>query len=193
LNETTIAEALKPAGYRTAAIGKWYVFKRVVDGVRVLIQALSPYRHLGQRETYLPTNRGFDSYFGVPFSQDMGLTFWFFNNLDPVEPYQPTGLPLLNDTEIVEQPVALDRLVHRYVDAAVAFIADCAKKSEPFFLYLPFNHVHEPNSCSLQFCNSSLQGPVGDAVQEMDWAIGQILAALKTHKVDNNTLTFFTR
>eukprot|EP00730_Choanoeca_flexa_P001913 TRINITY_DN10837_c0_g1_i1.p1 TRINITY_DN10837_c0_g1~~TRINITY_DN10837_c0_g1_i1.p1 ORF type:complete len:573 (+),score=116.42 TRINITY_DN10837_c0_g1_i1:1152-2870(+) len=171
LNETTIAEALKPAGYRTAAIGKW---------------------HLGQRETYLPTNRGFDSYLGIPFSQDMGLSFWFFNDLDPVEPYQPTGLPLLNNTEIIEQPVALDHLVHRYVDAAVDFIADCAKKDEPFFLYLPFNHVHEPNSCSVQFCNSSDQGPVGDAVQEMDWAVGQIMRALTVHGVINDTLTFFT-
>ncbi|EDQ92898.1 uncharacterized protein MONBRDRAFT_13963, partial [Monosiga brevicollis MX1] len=171
LNETTMAEALKEAGYATAAIGKW---------------------HLGQREIFLPTNQGFDEYLGIPFSQDMGLSFWFLNNLQPVEPYQPVPLPLLDGTDVIEQPVALSNLVHRYIERATDFIKRSHESDTPFFLYLPFNHVHAPNSCSPKFCGSSEQGAVGDAVQEMDWAIGRIMSYLEKLGLENDTLTFFT-
>merc|ERR1719183_1333983 len=76
-NETTTAEALKTAGYVSMALGKW---------------------HVGQREQYLPTSRGFDYYLGIPFSQDMGSSAWHPNMH---EPYQPTPLPLLNGTRVM--------------------------------------------------------------------------------------------
>ena len=116
--------------------------------------------HLGQREIFLPTNQGFDEYLGIPFSQDMGLSFWFLNNLQPVEPYQPVPLPLLDGTDVIEQPVALSNLVHRYIERATDFIKRSHESDTPFFLYLPFNHVHAPNSCSPKFCGSSEQGAV---------------------------------
>jgi arylsulfatase A-like enzyme len=197
LNETTTAEALKATGYATAMVGKW---------------------HLGQRDEYLPTARGFDHYLGIPFSQDMGLSFWRHTaHLVSNPPFQPVPLPLLNGTEVVEQPVGLHHLVAKYVDFATHFIEEQAGAGEPFYLYVPFNHIHSPNSCSVGFCGKTARGPVGDvsslasnppllvicgsilidclrlqAVEEMDWAVGQIMATLKSSGVDENTLTFFT-
>eukprot|EP00043_Microstomoeca_roanoka_P015079 m.150305 g.150305 ORF g.150305 m.150305 type:complete len:678 (+) comp16171_c2_seq2:207-2240(+) len=171
LNETTIAEALLPLGYATMAIGKW---------------------HLGQRDMYLPTAHGFQEYYGIPFSQDMGLSFWQPMGYDSHPPYQPTPLPLMDGEVVIQQPTGLDQLAQLYVQQASEFILRSAQKEKPFFLYLPFNHVHAPNSCSPQFCGTSKQGPVGDAVQEMDWAIGQIILALKNANVEDNTLVFFT-
>ena len=138
---------------------------------------------------YLPTSRGFDEYCGIPFSQDMGTSFWQPTG-KPV--FQPTPLPVLNGTAIVEQPAGLHTLVARYVAFAEDFIARAAAANEPFYLYVPFNHVHAPNSCGAAWCGKASRGPVGDAVEETDWAVGQIMAALKAHGVDQNTLTFFS-
>jgi len=171
-NETTTAEALKTAGYATGIVGKW---------------------HLGQRETYLPPQHGFDEYLGVPFSQDMGSSFWKtgWKTKDNVI-FQPSPLPLVNNSDILEQPVALDKLVQRYVDFAVSFIKRHQAAGTPWYLYVPFNHIHTPNSCSPGWCGKSKRGPVGDAVEEMDWAVGQIMAAVKEAGADDNTITFFT-
>jgi arylsulfatase A len=126
-------------------------------------------------------------------SQDMGISFWrHAPHLAASPPFQPVPLPLLNGTSVVEQPVGLHHLVAKYVDFATAFINEQAEVGKPFYLYVPFNHVHAPNSCSAGFCGKAKRGPIGDAVEEMDWAVGQIMSALKTAGVDDNTLTFFT-
>ena len=209
LNETTTAEALSAAGYATAMVGKW---------------------HLGQRDEYLPTSRGFSQYLGIPFSQDMGISFWRHSpHLTAAPPFQPVPtptplnhsrylatqltvilqethssfykethspeqvpLPLLNGTTVVEQPVGLHQLVAKYVQFATDFINAQAEAGKPFYLYVPFNHIHAPNSCSPGFCGKAPRGPIGDAVEEMDWAVGQIMSTLKSAGVDENTLTFFT-
>lgn len=150
--------------------------------------------HLGRggQDQYLPSNRGFDHYFGIPFSQDMGMSAWEPVNFEGAEPFQPTPLPLLNGTTIVEQPTGLHTLAQRYADAAVDFINAAAKAGKPFLLYLAFNHVHEPNSCGPAFCGVSAQGQLGDAVEEMDWALGQVMAAIEAAGRADETLTFFT-
>lgn len=115
---------------------------------------------------------GFDYYFGIPYSQDMGRSFW---NPGPMsEPFQPNPLPLLNGTTVIAQPANLDTLVQDYVDYAVQFITRQSATGTPWALYLPWNHVHAPNSCSARFCGVTRRGPIGDAVHEMDWAIGQV-------------------
>jgi arylsulfatase A len=123
----------------------------------------------------------------------MGLSFWLTLGWKPSLPYEPTPLPLLNGTKVVEQPCGLHTVVRRYSDAAVGFIGTHAKAGTPFYLYVPYNHVHHPNSCGPDFCGKSTRGPIGDAVEEMDWSVGHIMGALKTTGVDNNTLVFFTR
>ena len=170
LNETTTAEALRGAGYATHMVGKW---------------------HLGTRREYMPTSRGFDTYLGIPFSQDMGPSFWAPG--PAVEPMKPTPIPLVkNDSHIIEQPVDLSTLAQRYASSASSFITEQAAAKRPFYLYVPFNHIHQPNSCGPDFCGRSSRGPIGDAVEEVDWAIGQIMAALQHAGVDDNTLVIFT-
>ena len=149
--------------------------------------------HLGQRTEYLPPSRGFDEYLGIPFSQDMGLSFWRHPTpLRPAPPFQPVPLPLVNGTTVVEQPVGLHHLVAKYVDFATSFITRNSAAGKPWYLYVPFNHIHAPNSCAAKWCGKAPRGPVGDAVEEMDWAVGEIMASVKGAGVDDNTLTLFT-
>ncbi|MBL8188685.1 MAG: sulfatase [Acidobacteria bacterium] len=150
-NETLISEALKARGYATAAIGKW---------------------HLGHLAPYRPTDRGFDVYFGIPYSNDM----------------QPSML--WRGTEIIEQPVKQETLTLRYTQEAIAFIEK--NKGKPFFLYLPHNMPHIPLYASEKFKGKSAAGAYGDAVEELDWSVGEILAALKRQGLDKDTLVVFS-
>eukprot|EP00039_Didymoeca_costata_P029103 m.23283 g.23283 ORF g.23283 m.23283 type:complete len:635 (-) comp7484_c0_seq1:228-2132(-) len=184
LNETTYAELLKPAGYRTAMLGKW---------------------HLGTREKFMPTNRGFDSYFGLPFSADMGLSVW---KPDGSAPYQPTPLPLIKGNiikkvEIIEQPANLENLTIQYVTQVKNFFTEMSLQKDPFVLYMSFSHVHNPQFCGVAWCNKTTvkgvsaaiptgHGGTGSAIEEMDWSIGEIMTALQTSGLDSDTLTFFT-
>ena len=99
-NETTFAQILKKVGYMTKAIGKW---------------------HLGQRHENLPYFRGFDEYFGIPYSVDMGYTPWDSGDKGDV-------LPLLDNTSIVEQPVDLSKLSEKYAKHAIDFISNATKQ-----------------------------------------------------------------
>ena len=106
-NETTVATALKTAGYSTAAIGKW---------------------HLGTKPEYMPTAHGFDHYFGIPFSVDMGKSAWSRQGEFP-------PLPLLSGDKVLEQPADLDSLSQRYAAFAARFIANATEAKTPFLLY----------------------------------------------------------
>lgn len=150
-NETLISEALKARGYATAAIGKW---------------------HLGHLAPYRPTDRGFDVYFGIPYSNDM----------------QPSML--WRGTEIIEQPVRQETLTLRYTQEAITFIEK--NKGKPFFLYLPHNMPHIPLFASEKFKGRSAAGAYGDVVEELDWSTGEILAALKRLGLDKDTLVVFS-
>ncbi|MBS1786138.1 MAG: sulfatase [Acidobacteria bacterium] len=150
-DETLISEALKARGYATAAIGKW---------------------HLGTAAPYRPTDRGFDYYYGIPYSNDM----------------QPSML--WRGTDIIEQPVNQDTLTQRYAQEAVSFIE--RSKGKPFFLYLPHNMPHIPLHASEKFKGKSAAGAYGDAVEEVDWAVGEVLATLKRLGLDRDTLVIFS-
>ncbi len=170
-SEITIAEALKDLGYQTAAIGKW---------------------HLGHREQYLPTNNGFDSYFGIPYSNDMdaqtgGRGYWEFADSIPVEYY---NVPLMKDTEIVERPAEQHTMTKRYSQAAVDIIK--SKGDKPFFIYLAHNLPHIPLFASEAFEDTSLRGLYGDVIEEIDHGVGNILQALKDEGLDENTMVIFT-
>jgi len=170
--EITIAEQLKKAGYATAAIGKW---------------------HLGHLKQYLPTNNGFDSYFGIPYSNDMdrknaeGLSrkeiFWNAN-------IKYFDVPILKDEDVVERPANQHTLTKRYNEAAVKFIKE--SKGAPFFLYLAHNLPHVPLFASKEFMGRSKRGLYGDVVQEIDHGIGEIIKTLKELEIDKNTLLVFT-
>jgi len=195
--EITIAEALRPAGYRTGAIGKW---------------------HLGTTPGYHPTYRGFEKYFGLPYSVDMGCTDMggadttpriCRHGVDrPTDKQYRLPLPLykadLNcsgatDTcngAILESPVNFTTLDDRYAAFAEEFIGNVTVDKRPFFLYVPFSHVHTPLYIATR--NKGKSGKPGragsfyDALIEMDETVGSIMGSLKKHGVDENTLVFFT-
>jgi arylsulfatase len=150
-SETTLAQALKPRGYRTMCVGKW---------------------HLGHLPRYLPTSRGFDEYFGIPYSNDM------------------KPCPLLRNTEVIEEPATLETLTPRYTEQAVRFIE--RSKNAPFFLYMPHTYPHIPLAASARFRGKSPAGLYGDVIAELDWSVGEVLAALKKNGVDKNTLVMFS-
>ena len=159
-NEQTVAEVLKPQGYATMCIGKW---------------------HLGDQPEFLPTKQGFDSYFGIPYSNDMG-------GKSKTKGRPP--LPLMQDEKVIEAPVKQPTLTKRYTEQAVKFITE--NKDKPFFLYLPHAMVHLPLHASKDFLGKSKNGRYGDAVEELDWSTGVILKTLKDLKLDDNTLVIFT-
>ncbi|HUU10094.1 MAG TPA: sulfatase [Phycisphaerae bacterium] len=157
----TVAEILKGRGYATACIGKWHLGTST--------QAI---RGLPQHAEFMPTNRGFDMYFGIPYSNDM----------------KPT--PLVRGTETLEEPVDQDTLTQRYTAESIKFIE--ANKDRPFLLYLPHTMPHVPLHASEAFRGKSARGLYGDVVEELDWSTGRILETLQRLGLDKNTLVVFT-
>ncbi|CAL4097636.1 unnamed protein product, partial [Meganyctiphanes norvegica] len=176
-NETTIAHLLSQQGYRTMMTGKWHL------GV-------------GYNGEYLPTEFGFDEYLGVPYSHDGCPCITCFPNAGPCFGTcgQPrfVSCPLYSNTTIVEQPVDLPSLTQKYVDHAKNFIQRSNADGEPFFLYMPFNHVHHPQFADSSFYGKSQRGAFGDALIEMDWAVGQLLKTIKDIGADQDTIVWFT-
>ncbi|XP_013420454.1 N-acetylgalactosamine-6-sulfatase-like [Lingula anatina] len=83
-------------------------------------------------------------------------------------------------------------LTQIFTQQAVDFIEKQAQSQKPFFLYWAIDATHGPVYASKPFLGTSRRGLYGDAVKEIDSAVGQILDALKTHKVDDNTLVVFS-
>ncbi|MGH9575418.1 MAG: sulfatase-like hydrolase/transferase [Candidatus Acidiferrales bacterium] len=151
LSEKTLADVLKPRRYKSMCIGKW---------------------HLGEQAQYLPTNRGFDSFFGVPYSDDMN------------------PLPLIRDLKTIEPDTDRTLLTPRYTEEAIKFIR--SSSGNPFFLWLAYSYPHDPAQASPKFAGKSNHGSYGDAVQEIDWSAGEVLAALKHNRLEQDTLVIFT-
>ncbi len=150
-SETTLAQMLKSAGYATMCVGKW---------------------HLGNVPPYLPTGRGFDEFYGIPYSIDQGTR------------------PLMSNADVIEEPANLATLTQRYTAVATDFIARSV--GTPFFLYMPHAFPHIPLAASPAFNGRSSQGSYGDAVQEIDWSVAQILESLQANGLDSNTLVLFS-
>lgn len=164
--EHTLPELLKPHGYATALAGKW---------------------HLGHSAPeHLPLAHGFDSFYGMPYPNDMG----------PGHPAEASHggdwppMPMMRGNVIVEAPVDVNLLTQQYTAEAVRFIA--AHHHEPFFLFLSHAMPHSIVGASPDFRGKSQNGLYGDAVQELDWSTGEILRALRTFGLDENTLIVFS-
>lgn len=180
-DEITLAEILKAQGYATTCIGKW---------------------HLGHREPFLPTKQGFDSYFGIPYSNDMGIDptnavfardCVFREGMSEKKAREGSlrnVVPLMRGTEVVEYPADQATLTRRYTEEAIKFIR--ANQTKPFFVYLPHTMVHEPLAASADFRGKSAGGLLGDAVEEIDWSVGRILETLHQLQLATNTLVIFT-
>jgi arylsulfatase A-like enzyme len=173
-DEQTIAEILKPAGYKTAAIGKW---------------------HLGSIPQYMPLQQGFDEFFGLPYSNDMWPVAY------DGKPWADTSnrrakypvLPLYEGEKVFKLVKTLsdqDQLTTQYTERAVNFITE--NKNRPFLLYLAHSMVHVPLGASPKFKGKSGAGLFGDVMEEVDWSVGEVMKALKKNGIDENTLVIFT-
>ncbi|KAM6961419.1 arylsulfatase A [Aplochiton taeniatus] len=178
LNETTIAEVLKPLGYATAAVGKWHL-------------------GLGANGMYLPTHQGFDQFLGVPYSHDMGPC----QNLTCFPPdvkcygrcdVGVVTIPLMHNDVIKQQPVNFLDLERTYSHFATRFIDESVKSQQPFLLYYPSHHTHYPQYAGPEAAGRSQRGPFGDALLEFDSTVGKLIATLEQSGALNNTLVLFT-
>ncbi|WP_017446629.1 sulfatase [Gayadomonas joobiniege] len=179
-NEITIAELLKSADYKTGLFGKW---------------------HLGDHPDFMPTMQGFDEFFGLPYSHDI-------HPFHPNKKHNFPPLPLMEMEKVIETDPDADYLTRRITERAVEFIAN--HKDQPFFLYLAHPIPHRPIHMSKKFMKnvpesikSVLKNEVGvdyktrdklynASISEIDWSVGQVLEALKTQGIDENTLVVFT-
>ncbi len=150
-SELTLGELFQRAGYATCCIGKW---------------------HLGHKPEFHPLRHGYDTYYGILYSNDMR----------PVE--------LWDDDKIVEYPVAQATLTRRYTERAIAFIE--RRRDQPFFLYLPHAMPHKPLAASDDFYRKSGAGLYGDVIAELDWSVGRIVDTLQKLGIDERTLLLFT-
>ena len=165
-SEMTIAQLLKQKGYATGMAGKW---------------------HLGHHPQFLPTHHGFDEYFGLPYSNDM----WPHHPEAKPGAYPP--LPLIEGDKPLKVGLGhedQEQLTTQYTERAVKFIE--RNKDKPFFFYLAHSMPHVPLHVSDKFKGKSQQGLYGDVIMEIDWSVGEVLKALKKHKLDDDTLVIFT-
>ncbi|MGY8640528.1 MAG: sulfatase family protein [Verrucomicrobiales bacterium] len=182
-DEVTLADMTKAAGYRTACVGKW---------------------HLGHLHPCLPTDQGFESYYGIPYSNDMwidpanklaadiilrkGLT------LEEVKAghRQRNDVPLFRNDEVIEYPTDQSTVTKRYTEKAIEFITKTGDDADkPFFLYLPHTMVHLPLAVSEAF-NDPNKTLITNAIEEVDWSVGEILKTVKDVGISDNTLVIFT-
>jgi arylsulfatase A len=165
-DEMTIAELLKQKNYATAIFGKW---------------------HLGSLPQFLPVHHGFDEYYGLPYSNDM----WPSHPQAKKGAYPP--LPMIEGDKTVDAEVTAEdqtQLTTDYTKRAVSFIE--RNKAKPFFLYVPHAMVHVPLYVSDKFKDKSGAGLFADVMMEVDWSVGEIMAALKKNGVEDNTLVILS-
>ena len=163
-DELTLPKMMKQKGYATGMVGKW---------------------HLGTPTEFLPTHRGFDEWFGLPYSNDQ----W---PLHPEKPGKFPPLPLYEGDTVINPNLShrdMEQLTTQYTERAVSFIE--RNKAKPFFLYVAHTMPHVPLAVSEKFRGTTKRGLYGDAVEEVDWGIGEILATLKKHNLEKDTLVMF--
>ena len=159
-DETTIADVLRNVGYSTMLVGKW---------------------HCGDQKDFLPTNHGFDSYYGLPYSNDMGIQKGARRTFPP--------LPLVENEEIVQEQPDQAALTERYLEQSIKFIR--RNKENPFFLYLAHMYVHVPVYVPYQMLKEG-QTRYSAGVEYVDLVTGAILDELEKLGLRENTLILFT-
>lgn len=192
--EITLAEALKEQGYATGCFGKW---------------------HLGDLSGHLPTDQGFDYYYGIPYSNDMYIapSQQFASNATFREGYTLSkakedqefvrtssradvkkklnnASPLFEGDKIIEYPCDQSATTRRYFDHAIDFI-ERHNHEQPFFAYITPSMPHVPLFASKQFKDKSKRGLYGDVVEEIDWNVGRLLDYLDKKGLAENTLVIF--
>jgi len=179
-DEVTIADILKTAGYATACVGKW---------------------HLGHRKPFLPTSQGFDSYYGIPYSNNMNHPdnknkpkYWGARASDILWRDQKSALkwktPLMQDEKIIELPVDQQTVTRRYTDKSIEFIK--ANKDKPFFLYLPHSMPHVPLYVPDDVLDKDPKNAYTNTIEHIDTEVGRLLQTVKDLGLKDKTYIIFT-
>jgi arylsulfatase len=161
-DEVLLSEICKSRGYSTAVYGKW---------------------HLGHQPKFHPFRHGFDDFFGIPYPNDVS------NKYHPVIRTFPP-LPLIDGERVVAEEPDQSQFTRQLTERAVAFIERNTQR--PFFLYLAHIMPHVPIFASERFRGRSRRGLYGDVIEELDWSVGEVVAALRRHRLDENTFVIFT-
>ncbi|MBF0196119.1 MAG: sulfatase [Planctomycetes bacterium] len=190
----TIAETLKTVGYKTKAVGKW---------------------HLGDDVKFLPTNQGFDSYYGIPYSNDMSPSriskyaedcLWREGMSEEILQKAFAALktdkkalknfnnkvPLMQNQEVIEFPADQSTITKRFASESITFISESVKEKNPFFLYLANSMPHTPLFASPDFKGKSQRGLYGDVIEEIDYNVGRILDHLDELGIADDTIVIFS-
>ncbi|MEG0720828.1 MAG: sulfatase [Lachnospiraceae bacterium] len=163
--EYTLPQMFHECGYKTMIVGKW---------------------HCGDQKEFLPTAFGFDDYYGLPYSNDMGMQ----RGREDFTKFPP--LPLMANNEVIEEQPDQKSLTERYVEQCTRFIRTSAKGNHPFFLYFAHMHVHLPLYAQDRFVNGSQNGDFGACMEEVDWSCQCLIEELKKNKIYEETLIIFT-
>lgn len=176
-SEHTIADHLKSIGYATACVGKW---------------------HLGHQAELLPRAQGFDSYFGIPYSNDMNhpdnkrITKLKSDELwaDQETAVKGWNTPLVRNEEIVELPVDQRTITRRYTDEAISFVT--SNKDKPFFLYLPHSMPHIPLYVPDDVYDPDPQNAYKCVIEHIDAEVGRLVQTVRDLGLSENTYIIYT-
>jgi arylsulfatase len=177
--EYTIAQLLSDAGYATSCYGKW---------------------HLGEIDGRLPTDKGFDEWWGYRNSaNECGWTE--YAALAEFRKEFGTYTPMIWEAEKggeqnpvrqmdMELRAILDELI---VEKATDYIKEHAGDDKPFFTYVALSHIHPPEAVHPDFdqTDPSRLGYYADLMAEMDYRVGQIVDAVDEAGIKDNTLIVF--
>ena len=178
--EHTIADHLKLQGYATACFGKW---------------------HLGHHKEVLPTANGFDTYYGIPYSNDMNHPDnkgkprggWEGMDIlwkDPKSTLTKWKTPLIEDEKIVELPADQRTVTRRYTQKSIDFIN--ANKEKPFFVYLPHSMPHIPLYVPEDVRDPDPKKAYINTIEHIDSEVGRLLKALDDLKLADKTYVIYT-
>ena len=180
--EVTIAETLKTAGYATAAIGKWHMAGDGDEPWDFAPPPQPPGRPGGKgpfKPDLMPNAQGFDYFYGTPmfhgYTRDVDLARFIPE--------------MMRNGEVIESPADVDLMTQKYTEETIGFIRD--NRDKPFFIYLAHHMPHLPLGASPGFKGKSGRGPYGDAVEELDWSMGEIFRELERLQLDDNTLVVY--
>jgi len=178
--EHTIADHLKSQGYATACFGKW---------------------HLGHHPEVLPTSNGFDTYYGIPYSNDMnhpdnkgkpqgGVQGMDLLWNDPKSTLTKWKTPLFEDEKIVELPVDQRTVTRRYTQKAIDFVK--AHRDKPFFVYLPHSMPHIPLYVPDDVRDPDPKNAYINTIEHIDTEVGRLLDVLDELKLTGKTYVIYT-
>ncbi len=179
-DEYTLGDHFKSLGYATACFGKW---------------------HLGHHKEVLPTSNGFDTYFGIPYSNDMNHPDnkgkprggWEGMDIlwdDPESTLTKWKTPLFEDEKIVELPVDQRTVTRRYTQKAIDFVKK--NKNKPFFVYLPHSMPHIPLYVPDEVRDPDPKNAYVNTIEHIDSEVGRLLKALDELELADTTYVIYT-